>query len=208
MMASGMALLGLAQARFRVHRRPNLVTLEAQHPGERLRHALIVVDDQDLGCIRAPCSAIGCLSAREFYCNRRRQIATWNDKAMLHFGFGEPDPRPTCSRTARARPHHPPSSGQKPASVRGRHQPRIRAERAGQQRHLDGISRSGAGFARARQAPSGGRGGRDRRVGQSSRGAGRMGAFRQASGGISPVRAVGDGGRRPPAVRRQPDSRE
>ena len=47
MIASGWLCLGLAQARLGADGRADLVTLEPQHPGERLRHALVVVDDED-----------------------------------------------------------------------------------------------------------------------------------------------------------------
>ena len=48
----GLAARRLAQARFGVHRRPDVVALEPQHPGERLRHPLVVVDDED--CCDSP----------------------------------------------------------------------------------------------------------------------------------------------------------
>src|SRR5437588_4558816 len=43
----GAPVLGLPQPRFGVHGRMNLVPLEAKHPRKRLRHSLIVIDDED-----------------------------------------------------------------------------------------------------------------------------------------------------------------
>ena len=62
--------------------------------------------------------------------------------------------------------------------------------------------------AGTRPASAGGRRGRNRRVGQPSRGAGAVGALRKASRGISSLRARQHGRRRSAVVRRQPDTRQ
>ena len=122
--------------------------------------------------------------------------------------FGEPDSGAACPRAARARPHHSPAPGQEPPSVRGRHQPRHRAERAGQQRHLDPVSRRRPRVAGARASAC-------RRWSRSRPASRSITSKRSRSGrtfaklrtAVSPVRAVRHGRRRPPAVRGQPDSR-
>ena len=45
----GMASPAAAQARFGVDGRPDLIAFEPQHPRKRLRHAFVVVDDEDRG---------------------------------------------------------------------------------------------------------------------------------------------------------------
>src|SRR3990172_8805624 len=45
----GMALCGLAETSFRADGRPDVIALEPKHARERLRDALIIVDNQNLG---------------------------------------------------------------------------------------------------------------------------------------------------------------
>jgi len=45
-----MPLRRFSQAVFGAHRGPDGVAFKTEHPGKCLRHALIVVDDEDLGC--------------------------------------------------------------------------------------------------------------------------------------------------------------
>ena len=112
-------------------------------------------------------------------------------------GSGEPDPRAAGPRTARARPHHSPAAGQVPPPIRSRHQSRHRAERAGRNRGGSrAVSRPGAVLQGGAGPAAGRRRGRNRRVGQPPRGAGPVGALRQAARAVPPVRAGRHGRRR------------
>ena len=44
-----MAFRGHAEAGFGRDSRPHLIPLQGKHPGERLRHPLVVVNDEDFG---------------------------------------------------------------------------------------------------------------------------------------------------------------
>ena len=78
---------------------------------------------------------------------------------------------------------------------------------AGRQRAVGPVSRRRPPIDRTRPSAAGGRRGRDRRIGQSPGSARAVGAFCQAAGSVSPVRAGRHGRRRPAALRGQPDSR-
>ena len=111
--------------------------------------------------------------------------------------FVEPDSGAAGPRAARARPHHPPAPGQVPPQVRSWHEPRRRAERC---RSATGRTRCYPDLVllsqdRGRKA-AGRRRGRDRRIGQSPRGAGAVGASSAAARGVPPVRAGRHGRRR------------